>query len=53
MALSIHETLKALFPADIVKSIESVLKDQNVSIVPTEDYIPKARFDELGAREKK
>lgn len=53
MALSIHEALKALFPADIVKSIEAALKDQNVSIVPTEDYIPKARFDELGAREKK
>ena len=53
MALSIHEALKALFPDDIVKTLEAALKDQTVSIVPTEDYIPKSRFDTVSASEKK
>lgn len=53
MALSIHEALKALFPDDIVKTLEAALKDQKVSIVPTEDYIPKSRFDTVSASEKK
>ena len=53
MALSIHEALKALFPDDMVKSIEAALKDQNVSIVPTDDYIPKGRFDTVSESAKK
>lgn len=53
MALSIHEALKALFPDDMVKSIEAALKDQKVSIVPTDDYIPKSRFDSVNESAKK
>jgi hypothetical protein len=52
MPLSLHESLKAIFNDEQVKAIEAAIKDQKVSIVPTEDYIPKHRFDEVSTASK-
>lgn len=45
MPITIHEKLKELFPADVVKQLETIAKEHNIVLTPQDDYIPKARFD--------
>lgn len=47
MPVTIHQQLKDLFPADVVKQIEAIAKEHNIVLAPQDDYIPKDRFNQI------